>query len=52
MLFDIPESVSSSSSDPDNVQITIWAGDLFASQSGKTVRPGLTITSPVVRQVN
>lgn len=49
--FDFPESVSSSSSDPDNVEITFWAGDLFQAENGKTVRPGLTITAPVTRQV-
>ena len=29
LYFDFPESVSSSSSDPDNVVVTFWAGDLF-----------------------
>lgn len=49
LRFDIPESVSASSSDPDNVQITFWAGDLFKAQNGQTMRPGLTITAPVIR---
>ena len=49
LYFDFPESVSSSSSDPDNVVITFWAGDLFQAENGKTVRPGLTITAPVTR---
>ena len=31
--------------------ITFWAGDLFQAENGKTVRPGLTITAPVTRQV-
>ena len=51
LYFDFPESVSSSSSDPDNVVITFWAGDLFQAENGKTVRPGLTITAPVTRQI-
>ena len=51
LIFDFPESVSSSSSDPDNVVITFWAGDLFEAENGKSVRPGLTITAPVTRQV-
>ena len=50
--FELPESVSATSSDPDEVQVTIWAGDLFQGKNGKAMRPGLTITAPVVRQVN
>ena len=52
LIFDFPESVSSSSSDPDNVVITFWAGDLFQAANGKSVRAGLTITAPVTRQVS
>lgn len=52
MHFVVPESVSATSSDPDNIQLTFWAGDLFTAQNGKTMRPGFTITAPVVRQVN
>lgn len=29
LYFDFPESVSAASDEPDNVQITFWAGDLF-----------------------
>lgn len=29
LYFDFPESVSASSSEPDNVVVTFWAGDLF-----------------------
>lgn len=49
LFFDFPEGVSSGSSDPDNVVITFWAGDLFQAENGKQVRPGLTITAPVTR---
>ena len=49
MHYEVPESVSATSSDPDNIQLTFWAGDLFTAQNGKTMRPGLTITAPVVR---
>ena len=52
VYFDLPESVSATSSEPDNVQITFWAGDLFQAENGNVVRPGLTISAPVVRQVN
>jgi len=43
---------SSSSSDPDNIQITIWAGDLFQGLNGSSVRPGVTVDAPITRQVN
>ena len=49
LRFDVPESVSASSSDPDNVQITFWAGDLFQAEDGQTMRPGMTISAPVIR---
>ena len=52
LYFQVPESVSSGSSEPDNVVITFWAGDLFQAENGKQVRPGLTITAPVTRQVS
>ena len=52
LYFDFPESVSTGSSDPDSVQITFWAGDLFQAENGKQVRPGMTITAPVTRQVS
>lgn len=29
LYFDFPESVSSTANEPDNVEITFWAGDLF-----------------------
>lgn len=29
LYFDFPESVSSTSNEPDNIEITFWAGDLF-----------------------
>lgn len=35
LVYDVPESVSSSSSDSDNVIITFWAGDLFEAENGK-----------------
>ena len=35
LYFEFPESVSSASSDPDNVVITFWAGDLFEAENGK-----------------
>ena len=47
--YEVPESVSSSSTDPDSVQISFWAGDLFQSQDGSSMRPGLTINAPVIR---
>jgi len=49
LRFDVPESVSASSSDPDNVQITFWAGDLFQTEDGGLRRPGMTISAPVIR---
>lgn len=52
MKFEVPELVSSGSTDPDSVQITFWAGDLFQSDKGSPMRPGLTITAPVIRQVD
>lgn len=50
--FSFPESVSSANSDDDNVIITFWAGDLFEAENGKSVRPGLTISAPVTRQIS
>ena len=32
--------------------ITFWAGDLFQAENGKSVRPGLTISAPVTRQIS
>ena len=52
LKYDVPEGVSSSSNDPDNVQITFWAGDLFETVDGSTMRPWITIKAPVIRQVD
>ena len=52
LKYEVPESVSSGSTDPDNVQITFWAGDLFQAENGSSMRPGLTIKAPVIRQVD
>lgn len=52
LYFDLPESVSAVNGDSDDLVITFWAGDLFQAESGKTVRPGLTIRTPVTRQVS
>ena len=51
LFFDVPEILSPDPNDPDNVMITFWAGDLFEAENGKSVRPGLTIRAPVLRQV-
>ena len=48
----MPEVVSSSSSDPDRVVVTFWADDLFQAENGKSLRRGLTISSPIIRQVS
>lgn len=52
LYFELPEAVSASSSDPDNVVVTFWASDLFQAENGKQIRPGFTITAPVTRQVS
>ena len=52
LFFDFPESVSSSSSEPDNLVITFWAGDIFQAKNGKLMNAGFTITAPVTRQVS
>ena len=43
VYFTAPDSLASSSTDPDEITVTFWADDLFKAENGKTVRRGLTI---------
>ena len=52
LYFEIPEAVSASSTDPDNIVVTFWANDLFQAKDGRSVARGLTISAPIYRQVS
>ena len=52
VYFTAPESISSIPTDPDIIKITFWADDLFKAENGKTIRRGLTLQAPIIRQVN
>lgn len=52
LIFELPEAVSATSTDPDSVVITFWADDLFKAENGQTLPRGLTISAPIYRQVS
>ena len=47
--FTAPETLTSSNTDPDEIEVTFWADDLFKAKNGKTVRRGLKIKAPIIR---